>query len=138
MTPVAPAQAGVEIPANGINLPPGRYAHLSIKDNGKGMGTPTMARIFDPFFTTKAPGEGPGLGLSVVDGIVKGHGGAITCYSQVGVGSSFHLYLPAQQPTGAQAAQAQARSQASKGKGQRILFLDDEEALVLMSTRLRG
>ena len=73
---------------------PGRHVHVSVRDNGVGMDAATQARIFEPFFTTKPTGEGTGLGLSVVDGIVHGHGGAVVAHSQPGQGSTFVVYLP--------------------------------------------
>jgi PAS domain S-box-containing protein len=116
-----------------IDLPRGRYARLSVSDTGKGMDTATAERIFDPFFTTKPLGEGTGLGLAVVDGIVKSHGGAIAVYSEPGRGSVFHLYFPgvdAEVETS-----LQSPSSVPRGSGQRILYLDDEVPLVFLATR---
>ncbi len=76
------------------NLPPGDYARLTVADNGPGIDPDLLDRIFDPFFTTKGPGEGTGMGLSVVHGIVAGHGGAMTVESAPGQGAAFHCYFP--------------------------------------------
>ena len=76
-------------------VPAGRYALISVRDTGAGMGPEVLPRIFDPFFTTKDPGQGTGLGLATVYGIVSQHGGAVRVESEPGVGSTFFVYLPA-------------------------------------------
>jgi PAS domain S-box-containing protein len=109
-------------------LKPGIYVHVSVSDTGCGMDQPTLRRIFEPFFTTKPLGEGTGLGLAVVHGIMKDHDGAVTVYSQPGEGTIFHLYFPVH--AGEAAAAAIEQGPAPHGHGERILFVDDEELLV--------
>ena len=113
----------------------GSYVRLSIRDSGCGMDKATTARIFEPFYTTKPPGEGTGLGLSVVHGIMKTHGGAITVYSDVGKGTVFHLYLPAAQEAAADTRPLQTQGEL-RGHGERVLYVDDEEPLVFLMTRI--
>ena len=114
---------------------PGPYVQLSIVDNGCGMDERTASRIFDPFFTTKPLGHGTGLGLSVVHGIVHNHGGVITVESSVGKGTSFQVYLPAAVETRTVKRQA-LPAEISQGRGERILYIDDEEPLVFLTTRM--
>jgi len=115
------------------DLPAGRYARLTVHDDGCGMDRATLDRIFDPFFTTKPTGKGTGLGLSVVHGIMTSHGGAVTAESQPGTGTTFRLYFPA-----AAAADVPAPAPSAPpapGRGQRVLYIDDDEALVFLVTR---
>ena len=114
-------------------LAPGRYARLRVTDDGPGMDAQTRERIFDPFFTTKPVGEGTGLGLSVVHGIVKNLGGAISVYSQPGKGTAFDLYFPAAEQDADEPAQTVANVKAADG--QHVMYVDDDEALVFLATR---
>ena len=129
-----PVEVG-EALARGVHgLKQGRYARLTVSDDGCGMDEATLARIFDVFYTTKPVGEGTGLGLSMVHGIMRSYGGAVTVESAPGKGSRFALYFPASE---ARAAAVAERAPAPKpGSGQRVLYVDDEEALVLLATRV--
>lgn len=91
------------------------------------MSRETMSRIFEPYFTTKAEGEGTGLGLSVIHGIVQSHGGAITVYSEPGEGSEFHIYLPLIEESAGERQRSVPKSLPTGNE--RILFVDDELAL---------
>ena len=112
---------------------PGRYVRLIVRDTGTGMPADVMDRIFDPFFTTKKVGEGTGLGLSVVHGIVTQHDGSITVESEPGIGSVFTVYFP--RITGGPEIDGISDDDIPTGS-ERILFIDDEEALVEMGMEL--
>ncbi len=112
-----------------LELTPGDYLHLKISDTGCGMEKETVEKIFDPYFTTKEKGEGTGLGLAVVHGIVKNYKGHIKVYSEPGKGTTFNIYLPEVQgeperyePTTAQ--------KTIKGGNERIMVVDDEQPIV--------
>jgi PAS domain S-box-containing protein len=111
-------------------LRPGVYARLSVSDTGSGMDPATLGRIFEPFFTTKPVGEGTGLGLAVVHGIMDNHDGAITAYSALGEGTIFQLYFP--EYVGAPAKVAVDEKKVPRGQGQRIMLVDDEELLTTL------
>ena len=114
------------------DLSPGKYLRLTVSDTGAGIDNEIIDRIFDPFFTTKKPGEGTGLGLSVVHGIVKSYGGTITVQSEVGKGTEFNVYLPLlTEVEDKQEAKVEAPIPGGK---ERILFVDDEAALVQLAT----
>ena len=112
------------------DLQPGSYMKLSISDTGRGMDRSTLERIFEPFFTTKNPGEGTGMGLSVVHGIVKGHNGEITVKSEITKGSVFEIYFPVF-PEGTLINEPMIK-RLPQGK-ERILFVDDEPDIVAIS-----
>jgi PAS domain S-box-containing protein len=117
-----------------LELPSGNYVRVSVSDTGIGMEPALQARIFEPFFTTKPPGQGNGLGLAVVYGVVRGHAGGIAVHSELGRGSTFTVYLPIAE--GAQLADNKTPRAAEAGNGQRVLYVDDEEALVFLTTRV--
>ena len=116
------------------DLKPGSYVKLTVSDTGAGMTQEVMERIFDPFFTTKGPGDGTGMGLSVVYGIVKSHGGFITVESEPGRGSSFDIYLPRIDLVG-DSIEMEAVSPFLAGN-KRILMVDDEAILERMGQEM--
>src|SRR5581483_5252025 len=106
-------------------IPPGRYVRLTVSDNGHGIPAGVLPHIFEPFFTTKPQDHGTGLGLSTVHGIVAQSGGHVRVYSEVGKGSTFHVYLPAHD---APAPQAGASEKAPlPGGDETVLLVEDEE-----------
>jgi PAS domain S-box-containing protein len=117
-----------------LDLNPGPYLKLTVEDTGHGIAGNVMGRIFDPYFTTKGVGEGTGMGLSVVHGIVKDHGGDIRVYSEPGKGTAFHVYLPVIE-TGAVERKIISTEPAPTGT-ERILFVDDEEQIVNMARQM--
>jgi signal transduction histidine kinase/ActR/RegA family two-component response regulator len=122
---------GTELPAPTTDLRPGPHVRISVSDTGTGMSPAIQARLFEPFFTTKGT-AGTGLGLSVVHGIVTDHGGAITVESTVGHGSTFYVYLPAAEGVEAHP----PKEEVVLGHGEHIMYVDDEETLVSVMTRL--
>lgn len=116
-------------------LAPGRYVHLTVTDDGPGMDEVTAKRVFEPFFTTKPEGQGTGLGLSVVHGIVTGHGGAISVDSVVGSGTTFHVWLPAD-VEGTTTDSAPLSTDVVPGEGRHVLYIDDDEVMTVMVGRL--
>jgi PAS domain S-box-containing protein len=119
-----------EYAATTAHLRAGNYVRLSVSDTGCGMDPATLRRIFDPFFTTKAPGDGTGLGLSVVHGIMDSHDGAVTVHSQPGEGTVFRLYFP--QHDGETIPSVADEGPVPRGNGQELLIVDDEEVLTLL------
>jgi two-component system, cell cycle sensor histidine kinase and response regulator CckA len=114
---------------------PGAHAMISVSDTGSGMDAETLAQMFDPFFTTKPVGQGTGLGLATVYGIIKQSGGNVWAYSEVGIGTTFKVYLPSAE--GRPIVSSDPRSARSAGAGsERILIAEDEESLRTLATRM--
>lgn len=108
-------------------LPDGPYARLTIADNGPGIAAEDLPRVFEPFFTTKAIGQGSGLGLPMVYGIVAGHGGCVHIESEPGLGTTVIIHLPlSAEPLRARRTAAAKRPAAPRGAGQLVLVADDE------------
>jgi CheY-like chemotaxis protein len=117
-------------------LPDGRYLQLAISDTGHGMSDETRARIFEPFFTTKPVGEGTGLGLAVLHGIIVSHGGSVAVQSALGKGATFDVLLPLAPPVPVAPARPMSAPalQHTSGPRTRVLLVDDEP-MVLSATK---
>jgi PAS domain S-box-containing protein len=120
-----------------LHRPPirnGHYLALTVRDTGEGISRENLARIFEPYFTTKEKGEGTGLGLAVVHGIVKDHGGEIRVYSELGKGTIFRVYLPLMKMQAEDEKGGEETILA--GQGETILFVDDEKMVANLSKEL--
>jgi PAS domain S-box-containing protein len=135
-TELTPGYARLKVEAG---VRPGWYAVLAVTDTGHGMDRTTSAKIFEPFFTTKETGQGTGLGLSTVYGIVKQSDGYVWVYSEPGQGSSFKVYLPvaAESPAGEEPARAApgAPLPPAVGSGESILVLEDDDSVRQIARR---
>ena len=126
-------------PSTDEKITPGKYVLIEVGDTGTGIPEDVLSKIFEPFFTTKGVGEGTGLGLSTVYGIIKQMGGFIYCDSEVDVGTTFRIYLPAYEETAAEreeriAEPVQVAPKDLTGMGT-ILLVEDEEAVRAFATR---
>lgn len=132
-----------------LGLPLGDYIVISVRDNGPGIAPETLQRIFEPFFTTKPVGQGTGLGLAVVHGVMRTHGGAVDVNSRLGQGSTFTLYFPvsAQDSTSKRTVSAHASKQSvcavpalqaatEPDLRKHVMYVDDDQALVSLVQRL--
>ncbi len=117
-------------------LPPGTYARLLVSDSGEGMPADVAAHVFEPFYTTKPRGQGTGLGLSTVYGILTEAGGSINLYTEPGVGTTFRLYLPLSSQTTALDAEPVTLLKPPDGDGRTVLIVEDEPALAEVVTRI--
>jgi CheY-like chemotaxis protein len=115
-------------------LAPGAYVRLTVSDTGSGIPPGVLDRMFDPFFTTKDPGKGTGLGLSLVHGIVADLGGAIDVCTTIGCGTTFTVWMPAAGETLAPA--AELTIDLPHGRGQTVLIVDNEKALVALTEEI--
>ncbi len=121
---LVPVEVDTEMVNRHLDLKPGPYLRLTVADTGQGMNKEVMERAFDPFFTTKKSGEGIGMGLAVVHGIIKNHRGAITVYSEIGKGSTFNIFLPEiKEVLNTETAPLETITTGNE----RILLIDDEE-----------
>jgi PAS domain S-box-containing protein len=116
------------------DTPPGRYVALTVRDTGTGMSPEVLAHAFEPFFTTKAEGQGTGLGLATVLGIVKQSGGAITAESEPGAGSAFHVYLP--RVEAARAEHVVLPPVRPRGGSETVMVVEDDPAVRGATTRI--
>jgi PAS domain S-box-containing protein len=116
-------------------LVPGPHLRLRVSDNGKGMDAAVQKRIFERFYTTKPPGQGTGLGLASVLGMVKAHNGAIAVESAPGRGSTFRVYFPVVAAPAGEAQEAPAARALLRGSGQRVLYVDADEPLLFLMMR---
>jgi len=123
---LAPVEVTPDYPSIQSPLPPGPYVRLTVRDTGHGMAADVLEHIFEPFFTTKPVGEGTGLGLSVVQGIVANHGGDITVASAPGQGTTLEVYLPRFDHVPLD----HIPDLATLRGDERLLFVDNEPALV--------
>ena len=112
----------------------GDYVMIEVSDTGTGMSADTMSQIFEPFFTTKEAEKGTGLGLSMVFGFLKQSGGHVNVYSELGVGTTFRLYLP-RETAEAPAPEAPGAVTAERGVGETVLVVEDNQAMRRVSTR---
>lgn len=119
-----------------LETKPGRYVLLCVSDTGSGMDKETLEHIFEPFYTTKGQGQGTGLGLAMVFGIVKQHQGFINCYSEVGRGTTFKIYLPA--VIAENKSDEPVVTAMPRGGTETILLIDDEEFLRDLGKRILG
>ena len=115
------------------DLPAGPYVRLKIQDTGQGIPEESLPRIFEPFYTTKPTGEGTGLGLSVIHGVIRSMGGAITVESKRGEGSIFTVYLPRQEKEVPVKSEPQ---EVPQGNGEHILIVDDDEMIAYLGQEL--
>ena len=113
----------------------GPHVRLTVRDTGSGIDADTMQRVFEPFFTTKPVGQGTGLGLAVVHGIMRTHEGTVDVQSTPGTGSVFTLYFPATQAITESVAAEVPKPPAQHGQGKRVMYVDDDEALVFLIER---
>jgi len=114
---------------------PGEFAMLAVSDNGCGMDKSTVENIFEPFFTTKGAGEGTGLGLSTVYGIVKQNGGFVNVYSEIGEGTTFKIYLKCESGMVEKTEEIQ-KAAPSESKGETVLIVEDEEAILKIAEKM--
>jgi PAS domain S-box-containing protein len=114
-----------------LEIQSGDYVRLSVSDNGEGMDNATRQRIFEPFFTTKEVGKGTGLGLATVYGIVKGHQGHISCYSEVNKGTTFDIYFPVEPSDDMADDEGEHLESNLSLEGEETILLVDDEELIL-------